>query len=392
MSFSTKHHEKYQYTFLISLVFILTLCCLVSSFYYLYHIQKTCGDPIRSDGLGYYSYLPAIFKYHDLSFSFLGADSSIAGVYVNSSGHVINKYPIGTAILQSPFYFVADIICNLLPDYPTDGFSSPYQYAIIASTSFYFIVGLYILIKILKKYFSVKIVLLTTICMVWGTNLFHYATFDASFSHIYSFFSITVFIFLTDLIENKNSCLWFHHLALGILAGIIGAIRNPNIVILCYYIFYNVTSFQSFKKRLKKILMPTRLLFNLAGLLAGGGLQCVYWYTATGQFLVRSYDTTETFSWLFPHVIAVLSSVSKGMIFYSPILALALLGMILLRKYHLSSLSIILTVMLHFYITSCWDQWQYGGSFGQRPFVDFYGLYALLLGCMLTFLDSLVMP
>ena len=76
--------------------------------------------PIRSDGLGYYLYLPATFIYHDLSLQ------SIAEVFNN--GHIpdvtpslwqysgpalwedstnyLIKYPLGEALLMLPFFFL----------------------------------------------------------------------------------------------------------------------------------------------------------------------------------------------------------------------------------------------------------------------------------------------
>src|SRR5210317_2224155 len=80
------------------------------------------GPPIRSDGLGYYLYLPAIFIHKDPYFTFLdepqtkdvtranygilqgpAANFGLAGT---ERGY-LNKYPIGTAVMQAPFFFVA---------------------------------------------------------------------------------------------------------------------------------------------------------------------------------------------------------------------------------------------------------------------------------------------
>lgn len=38
---------------------------------------------------------------------------------------------------------------------------------------------------------------LSLIVTLFGTNLFHYATFDASYSHVYSFFLFATFLYLS---------------------------------------------------------------------------------------------------------------------------------------------------------------------------------------------------
>ena len=70
------------------------------------------------------------------------------------------------------------------------------------------------------------------------------------------------------------------------------------------------------------------------------------------------------------------------MFFYSPILAISLFGLCYCKNEDsraITFFSILAPIFLHLWITSSWNQWQYGGSLGQRPFVDFYPLYAIAL-------------
>ena len=53
--------------------------------------------------------------------------SSGSGIWTDEYGHTIQKYPIGTAILEFPFFMMADIYTRIHhPEY-TNGFSKPYQ-------------------------------------------------------------------------------------------------------------------------------------------------------------------------------------------------------------------------------------------------------------------------
>src|SRR5688572_30044952 len=67
------------------------------------------GKPvIRSDGLGYYLYLPAALIHHDLTLETLVQQEfpeGVPGGCVNTvAGRRVIKYPLGEALLQLPFF------------------------------------------------------------------------------------------------------------------------------------------------------------------------------------------------------------------------------------------------------------------------------------------------
>lgn len=368
---------------------IILTACILLSFVYLYLAEGIPVNPIRSDGWGYYSYLPALFDYGDLSFSFSSEAINTNSIWINADGNVINKYPIGVAVLEFPFYIVVDVACKLFaPDMAT-GYTTPYQAAVLCASTFYFLVGLSFLRKTLQSFFTDKITGWVILSICFGTSLFHYATYDACFSHIYSFFLINAFVWLViRQLDGLGA-----HFILGLLAGMILVTRNPNIVVLFFYPLYSVTTMAQLRERLTYIVRPKRLLPTVFGGAIVVSIQSLYWYMASGHFIIRSYSDSETFSWLMPHIMEILLSVKKGLFFYSPILGISLCGIfIAFNSQRKSLLPAVLSVILsHFYITASWDCWQYGGSFGQRPFVDVYVFYALLLGFVYERMDSLVL-
>ena len=192
---------------------IVGLLVFVSDFY-LYKVRNKSGNPIRSDGIGYYSYLPAFFKYDDLTFSFVDSISYADSInmkpclWTDKEGHIINKYPIGVAILESPFYFATDTILKIFSPGRATGFSKLYQYSICFSAFVYFLLGLWLLYKSLMSFFDEKTVLLVLTLITFATSLFHYATLDGCFSHVYSFFLINLFVFLTIKDFEENSVLF----------------------------------------------------------------------------------------------------------------------------------------------------------------------------------------
>lgn len=173
----------------------------------------------------------------------------------------------------------------------------------------------------------------------------------------------------------------------GILAGIIFLVRNTNIVYVLLYVFYGVDSIAALKKRFIKIVRPANSLPILFAGMVTISPQLIYWKKVTGHFLFVSYQGTDLFDWFSPHVWNVLFSVRKGALFWCPLLILAIWGIGFKNEklVNIREASIVF-FLLNLYIISSWYCWPYGGSLGQRPFIDSYGLMAVYLA---NFLDML---
>src|ERR1041385_7832573 len=114
----------------------LLFCCLAIFFY------QTIGQPGRTltwDTFGYYLYLPSTFIFPHTGLDYNEWLQTIMAKYEPSdtfyqvfkieNGQWIIRYTMGTAMLESPFFFLAHVVAPLL-GYPQDGFSAPYQYCI----------------------------------------------------------------------------------------------------------------------------------------------------------------------------------------------------------------------------------------------------------------------
>lgn len=119
--------------------------------------------------------------------------------------------------MESPFFFVAHI-SSLLRDAITGsvtatGYTNLYQYMVLLGGVCYWVAGTVLLYRLLVRYlwFSNKIALFTCTIITYGTNLFHYASYDACFSHIYSYFLLNLFLYYLCWYEERNSqgmCVW----------------------------------------------------------------------------------------------------------------------------------------------------------------------------------------
>ena len=192
---------------------------------------------LESDAKGYYAYLPAIFIYNDLNFSFLEAvQAKYPAPHINydyranAEGVLINKYYAGTALSQLPFFLAADGL-TVLSDGERDGYSKWYLMSVNWAALFYLFLGLFYLRKTLLLWnvpeTAIALLLPATL---FGTNLFVYSVVEPGMSHVFSFGWMAVFIYqILKLNQNPNNK---KLIAISLILGIITLIRPVNLLIL----------------------------------------------------------------------------------------------------------------------------------------------------------------
>lgn len=385
-------------------VFFLALFIIAVVSTVLVYSLRLNGPPIRSDGLGYFSYLPASIVYRDLGLnSFIASYASYYhesigdnwyGAYIyEPTGKYVNKYPIGVALLGLPLYLVAHlgvVVSSNLSGVPVDGFSHPlYHIANNLTAMLYAIAGLVILKRMLETYFSETAVYLTLIAITFGTNLFHYFTYDAAFSHAYSFFLISLFLYQTVAWYQRPTT--SKTLLLGLVLGLITLVRQSNILVGSFFILYGLSSLTNLKELPKKLYFFLKnydhVLLLLMTSLAVAAIQFWYWYSVTGKFFVYTYRG-EGFNFLDPQLFNVLFSVRKGLFFWSPVLLLVVPGIALIRnKVKGFAVAAVLYFLINAYVVSCWWMWSYGGSFGMRALTETFPFLAFFIAATI---DSVI--
>ena len=95
--------------------------CAAASFSWIYGSRLAAGPPIRSDGMGYYLYLPAVMLDRDVTLertaerSFAGRTWEMEGVRrVAPRDRYLDKYPLGEAIMLVPFFVLGDVVARVL--------------------------------------------------------------------------------------------------------------------------------------------------------------------------------------------------------------------------------------------------------------------------------------
>jgi len=337
------------------------------------------------DTMIYYSYLPATFIHNDITFEFAKTDiekySRRFWAIRSQGGGLVVKMSMGMAFIYSPFFFIAHSVAKPL-GYEADGYSLPYQMAIAFGAILYFAVGLFLLAKLLRKYFSPVAVSLTLLLVALGTNLWYYSAIEPGMTHVYNFTFFILFILtLNSWLKSPKVKL---SIGLGLLCGIISLIRPSNTLIGLLFLLWGISSWDEFKERILLLLRRwDRLLIVALFAIAVWMPQIIYWKVQTGQFFYYTYGE-QGFFFANPHIIDGLFSFRKGWFIYTPIMLFAVAGIFYLPRYIKGlTLGISVFLVLNVYIIFSWWSWWYGGSFGARPMIDSYGILAIPLAAMI---------
>ena len=297
----------------------------------------------------------------------------------------MNAHPIGVAVMQSPFFAVAHALTKWT-NLSADGFTLYYQHAAGLAGLFWTLAGLLVLRRVLLRHFTDRVTAATLLTILLGTNLYHYATFDSSYSHAYSFFLFSLFIDLTERWHDTRD--WTRTVSIGVAAGLITLTRHTNLLFLVCLPLFGVTDAASFRSRLRQLRDDWRML--LAMLAVGVAIvmpQLVIYYRATGHAIVSSYGSLG-FDFANPRIYGVLFSVQKGLFFWSPLLLLACAGLAWLwRSGHQARAFVaggMVFLVLNTYLIASWWDWQFGGSFGHRGFTDSLPVFAIGLAGLYT--------
>lgn len=323
---------------------------------------------INSDGKGYFQYLNALFIDNNIS------NQEADGRYLlkNKNGRVVNIYSVGPALLISPFFAEGYFYHYLFSDkIEKNGFF--FQLEVSLAALFYLTLALIFFRKsLLLLKVNDKAIIISLLALLFGTNLFYYATIEPSMSHVYSFFSISFFVYSVLLFNENHKSKFLIFIAISLAITIL--IRPSNGLIV-FFIPFLSGSFQNLKLFIETIFEDKRrLLISALVLLLLISIQPIMWRFQSGNFFIWSYKNSG-FYFSSPEIFDLLFSFRKGLFIYTPLVLLSLVGLLFIyktKRFRFFSFLIAFSVLIYF--TSSWWNWYYGDSFGMRPIIDFYAV------------------
>jgi hypothetical protein len=255
---------------------------------------------------------------------------------------------------------------------------------------FYYFLSLMFLRKTLQLFaLSNKNIILTLLLFGLATNATQYINNEATFSHIYCMFLVSVFVFLVKKLQLDYKTYLIY--LVSIVLGLLSITRLVDLLIIFSLPFIIGNSY-AFKQTLKKIFIDKiSILIALFIFLLIASLQLIIWYLQYGSFFLDTYQA-ETFNFLKPELINFWFSYRKGLFLYTPITLISIVTGIILffKKEYYLAFTFFLFFFLVSYVLSSWWSWWYSCGYGQRAFIGYYPVLFVFYALSLNYLKGLI--
>ncbi|WP_043692453.1 hypothetical protein [Luteibacter sp. 9133] len=311
---------------------------------------------IRSDGVGYHVWAHAIAR-GDFTFCnykpMLQPVTALSGESADGL-RCKNKYPPGVGLLQLVFSWPV-----LADDPVTTGFSVGENRVVFWGGGVLLFATTGLLYSALRRSGTASVPsLIGIVAFVFGTGLFHYATYDASFSHVYSAFGVALLLWLAYGMQHLSLR---RLIAFSVIAAWLYIVRQTNaaLSLAVVYVFVRQTGMQGLWR------LPAAWFIGTG---TAAAVLLAYSRYVTGEASFSSYGS-EGFPSFAGHSLEVLFSYERGLFSYYPVFMVGVALAILQRKNAVSQafLSLIAIFAL---LYGSWHAWHLGAGFGHRGFVE----------------------
>jgi hypothetical protein len=349
---------------------------------------------VAGDGAGFYAYVRSPLIDHNFSFSsdwenptrelqLLFLRDHFVENPITKTGHLPNYYPVGPAILWSPFLIVAHLAVllsiRLGAHIPADGHSWPYMLAMGSATVLYGFAGLYLSFAVARRFVAERWAFWATLGIWFGTPLPVFMYLCPSWPHTHSIFVNALFLWYW--LRTRRTRTPRQWLLLGLLSGLMIEVYYPNIVFLLAPAYEAVAEYaDAWKKRFQD---THALLESVKGhaLWAAAFLVALLPTFVTREIVFGSPFSLGPYSlwnWKSPAFGPVLFSTDHGLLVFAPIVALSLVGLFCLCKYQVALGAICVSIAAAFYcMIAVYPWWNGVFGLGNRYFLSLTPLFIL---------------
>jgi hypothetical protein len=325
--------------------------------------QYENGPPIRSDGSGYHIWNYAFIK-GDLSCSWYDGDpQEVALIEIDPEHHRFAcKFPPGLALLRLPvMVFVTDPANNGLP------YSKGEHWACLIFGALVLVVTVGLLLDACYQLGATPVwANLTVLLLTFGTGLFHYATYDAAFSHAYSAAFAAALVWLAARALGTGQRLPLA--AVVLCAAELFLLRTTNALLLGFWGLGGILISSELARRSPHFRLRVALGASL-GLALGLAITLSLNYMMFDRIILHTY-TNEHFTWDNPNMLKVLGGERHGAFRLYPVLAIPILAGLLARGTRLAAVWLLAVYAAYTVLYGHWWTWHLACGFGHRGFVD----------------------
>jgi hypothetical protein len=360
-----------------------------------------------SDEIKYFAYTHSLFFDHDLDFGndylhwyeldpvkFKAIRDDLYNTREPLTNLPTNEAPIGTGLLWLPAYALAHVFTSaaqaLGADVPADGWSQPYITAVCLTSYLFGCVGLLLCYSLAKSYFGKRLAAAVVVITWLATPLVFYTVIAPPWSHATSLMVVTLFIWYwhrTRRTEGRTLREWA---LLGAAGGLMMLVREQDGLFLFIPFAEAVVAAWGLWRRQRSSINAflRQWLLGLVVMAIGALIvfipQLIAYRVITGRF-GPSRVVSGKFNWTSPNFLNVLFSPEHGLIPWTPIVAVALVGMVFFwKRDRLFSGALLLALLLQVYIAGSFLTWQSASSFGQRRFINSTIIFVLGIAAIMS--------
>lgn len=329
---------------------------------------------IRSDGVGYHAWAHAI-AHGDFTFckykNLLQPVTALSGESTDGL-RCKNKYPPGVGLLQLAFSWPV-----LAEDPVKTGFSVGENRVVFWGGAVLLFATVALIWSVLTRRGIASFPALAAIAaFVFGTGLFHYSTYDASFSHVYSAFGLSLSLWL---VCGRQRLSLRRLVMFSLVAAWLYSVRQTNVALSLAVVYMFVREADG----------PDRWRLPVAWL-AGTGVAATvllaYGRYVTGEATFSSYGS-EGFPTFAGHSLDVLVSYERGLFNYYPVFLLGV-AFALFHWRKATSQAFLALVAIFALLYGSWHAWHLGAGFGHRGFVELAPLGMIVMANALQAMSS----
>ncbi|MGH7860132.1 MAG: hypothetical protein ACREQY_22625 [Candidatus Binatia bacterium] len=329
-----------------------------------------------TDEIQYFAHLRSIVFDQDLDFEneyrwFVERDpkeyASFRGGYLERTtptGLRPNNAPIGSAVLWAPFYLTAVAIERASGEPPggeAPGFSQGAVAAVCLGSVFWGTVGLLLAHAIARRFADAGAALSATLLVWSGTNLLFYLYVSPPLAHATSFFAVSLLLWWWVERSPEGE----RPFVLGLLAGLAASVRWQDGIFLSAPLG---APWLAGRARAGPWLRSTA--WSAAGALLAFAPQLLVWIHLNGSLWpYADISLGSRVAPLAPRVLDVFFSSFHGLFVWSPVLAPALAGLVMLAARDARGRALLLAVALQLALLSIYSR-AFAHGFGQRLFVS----------------------
>jgi len=356
----------------------------------LVYLPKPGGRIVLGDALHHYVQLRSAVFDHDLQFrneyvrlyGLRGDEAEVEWVYQpTATGHVRNLMPVGPALVWAPAFLIVTAgvwVAGLLgAAYPLDGYGRLFQATagfsgIAAATA-----GSWFAYLAAARLFEKRAAIWASLTVWLSSSALYYSLVSPAYSHAASMLAVSAFWAAWILTLERQHLARYG--AIGLLAGFAALVRWQDAVLLIVPAAEALWRLRSDGAKTA----VARMAVCTAGALVAFLPQMAVWTVLYGTPL--AIPQGEGFmKWGQPALVSMLFSDNHGLLSWTPIVALALVGFVpLTRRAPLVGLAAVLFFGISLYVNAAVSDWWAGEAFGARRFVSCFPLFVLGVAALL---------